>query len=829
MVAVRSLGREVRDWQTGAWTRPDGTPDTALGLCARIGPLLLAAHGVAARTAAGDADDESPRPSRDPLPALAPALAELIGSVEGDARALRALQGVLGALESDRAIEYLRGVVGGELGDSVKLQHDDALAGSIASLLRRGDRDAVGEVIDSRLAECVALARDVYGTVFGAPLFVLARSTAIEAFAEVLLDERVAPALGIDDAVYSLVNGPLVDDHRRGDALTRREIAAVVRWADWCDGVARRALLPQSFGEDRWHGAELRSLATALTHSLLSFMVREERYEEALALLDDAPAPIDARHERLTRVLAAIPAPGAVALAVPRVAERSRLAAAIEPHIAEIEALHEPECKRLDRPGVPYDVWIFEQTALLLGVHALCIGQPAKAYDHADELAWARNDRDVPIGVMYMLALAGIEEADALTLPEPDFPLDDPARPGTTRALDDAPDDHDDDQPRGRTVGLAADLLAALDHGYEPDLDELATLLERLGIDVAVSLVAPDSASSHATAAVDDARERPRTWAEQCARLCAHLVRLRAEATATELEREERERVDALDPTEDVTVDDEPEPWSDARAEDLVQRLLDGEAHSDANDADLLGALADHLASATVHDLDERWLAALDEGGAARRGLGDDAADVERVRVLARVGRVSAARAVATGLFWRAVNGTTGPAFAAPDLADLVEELGAPDAELADMRAAMAREHTARDPLGGEPAIAIGARPVRVVFVGGNEIQAQYVAEIERALPDHISVDWFMTGWSARWGPEAERIEAAYERADAVVLMQFTRTQLGRRLRRSSGEAGLPWIPCTGHGRDSLRRAILRAAAVVEERRTPPTGKTPPL
>src|SRR5256885_9631464 len=47
-----------------------------------------------------------------------------------------------------------------------------------------------------------------------------------------------------------------------------------------------------------------------------------------------------------------------------------------------------------------------------------------------------------------------------------------------------------------------------------------------------------------------------------------------------------------------------------------------------------------------------------------------------------------------------------------------------------------------------------GTGPVRVVFVGGNEIQAQYHAEIERALPPRVSVHWFATGWSARWGPE---------------------------------------------------------------------------
>lgn len=768
VVAVRTLGPELHDWAFGP--RTDAAAARSLTLAARIGPVLLDPQGQPDQRA------------------LALALADLVGALDGDRDSLRTVPAVLDALPADRALRFLRGLVAAETGESVKLQRDDALAGALVSLVRRREADTIADVVATRLEECRALAADVYGTVLGASLLAAARTTeTIDAMARAVLDDRERPALFADDAVFSLVNRTLDHDHPTGDALTLREAVAQLRWAEWCDGVSKHALLPQSFAPERWHGAEMRKLAGGLVHSVLTGMIREQRYDEAERLVDDPPAPIDSREGDLARILIAIRAPGAVALAVPAPAERAALATAIEPHADAILALHEPECKRLDRPGAPYNEYVFEQTALLLGIHALCTGDWARAYDLADEFAWARHDRDVPIGVMYMLALTAAREADTIPLPHPAETLDDVA-----------------DTPPARAFGIAADLLSALDHDYEPDLDELAALVDRLGGDRPA-----------------DREPRPDTWGARVAALLAHLERLRAQAErrvaslpATVALADAAADDDAKDD------DDEPEPWSDSRA----TRTLDAVGAGEPVDTATLEGLADHLAAAPDPDgraLDMRWLDAVEGDERVRHALGEDAADLERVRVLARLDRLDAARAVATGLFWRSVNGTAGPAYSAPDLADLVEELGAPAIELEPLQAALARHGDAAGRVDDE-----STEPVRVLFVGGNEIQAQYHAEIERSLPSRVTVDWFTTGWSARWGPEAERIESHYERADAVVLMQFTRTQLGRRLRRSSGEAGLPWIPCTGHGRDSLRRAIVRAVAVVDERRHAPSDQT---
>jgi hypothetical protein len=179
------------------------------------------------------------------------------------------------------------------------------------------------------------------------------------------------------------------------------------------------------------------------------------------------------------------------------------------------------------------------------------------------------------------------------------------------------------------------------------------------------------------------------------------------------------------------------------------------------------------------------------------------------------MGRLDEARAIAKSLFYRAANGSL-RGFDATDLAELLAELGTADDELADVR------RLVHEPEGQVPAAAEQlTSPLRVVFVGGTPVQEQYVPHLEASVAMRyrgmVAVDWFMTGWGSNWSQAAERIEAAYERASAVVLMTFVRTNLGRWTRRTAGEHGLPWLSCTGHGRASLERAIDRAVAVAVE------------
>jgi tetratricopeptide (TPR) repeat protein len=106
-----------------------------------------------------------------------------------------------------------------------------------------------------------------------------------------------------------------------------------------------------------------------------------------------------------------------------------------------------------------------------------------------------------------------------------------------------------------------------------------------------------------------------------------------------------------------------------------------------------------------------------------------------------------------------------------------------------------------------------------IYFVGGNEVQERYEewlrAEAIRRWPQ-VTLTFEFTGWSSNWGRSLDLIERRIAESDAVVLMRFVRTMLGRAVRASCSEHGVPWIPCTGHGRESLLGAIEQAVLLAD-------------
>ncbi len=216
--------------------------------------------------------------------------------------------------------------------------------------------------------------------------------------------------------------------------------------------------------------------------------------------------------------------------------------------------------------------------------------------------------------------------------------------------------------------------------------------------------------------------------------------------------------------------------------------------------------------------LELRWAVSLGTGP-LRDAVGPLYADARRVDLLRRAGAPDEAAAITRGLFYRAAADREAP-LDAHDLLELMGELGVDDEELASLaRLVPAASGAPASSATADEASVRLRRVVKVLFVGGNEVQARYHAAVDDHLGStyggQVSVEWFTPGWSANWGQEAARVEAAYPTSDALVLMSFVRTLLGRRLRRTAGEAGLPWIACTGHGRASLERAVERAVAVV--------------
>lgn len=246
----------------------------------------------------------------------------------------------------------------------------------------------------------------------------------------------------------------------------------------------------------------------------------------------------------------------------------------------------------------------------------------------------------------------------------------------------------------------------------------------------------------------------------------------------------------------------------------LLESALDGT--STEGDRNIVEQLVDEIDDVVVRAcdpaLDERWGDLLGRHEAVRLLLDPFHADLLRVDVLRRVGRIEEARELASRLFYRvAAGGVAG--VDGGELLDLLGHLGAGEEELEALRPLVAG-----DPEAPEHLAPLVQRDLRILFVGGNESQERYQEAIDTALTaryeGRVVVEWFTPGWGSNWMKAFSRIESCYEAADAVVLMPYVRTLLGRRVRKTAGEAGLPWVACTAHGRDGLLRAIERAVAV---------------
>lgn len=113
-----------------------------------------------------------------------------------------------------------------------------------------------------------------------------------------------------------------------------------------------------------------------------------------------------------------------------------------------------------------------------------------------------------------------------------------------------------------------------------------------------------------------------------------------------------------------------------------------------------------------------------------------------------------------------------------------------------------------------------GALHAGVVFVGGNETQAQYDERLTKDLSTRypgLRVAFRHTGWTSNWGQQLPGLITECNQADAVVLMTMMRTMLGRGLREALKR---PWVSCAARGEKGIERSVLAAAKVALRQRS---------
>ena len=114
------------------------------------------------------------------------------------------------------------------------------------------------------------------------------------------------------------------------------------------------------------------------------------------------------------------------------------------------------------------------------------------------------------------------------------------------------------------------------------------------------------------------------------------------------------------------------------------------------------------------------------------------------------------------------------------------------------------------------------AGPVRVLLVGGNEVQARSDGGVEAKLAGRdpqVRVEFLRTGWGSNWNDYLGIIKTAVANCDGVVVMRYIRTHLGRHVRAMCGERDVPWRLCGSGGQGGQVEAVLTVASVVRKGR----------
>ena len=195
-----------------------------------------------------------------------------------------------------------------------------------------------------------------------------------------------------------------------------------------------------------------------------------------------------------------------------------------------------------------------------------------------------------------------------------------------------------------------------------------------------------------------------------------------------------------------------------------------------------------------------------------------------RIRLLLRLKRDADAVQLMLERFRKAA--TSSNAWHREQSLELLAELKATEADLSQVSVIAAKLAAEFDSNNTGNDIIATAGKVRVIYVGGNEIQQRYekdiVAELAVEHPN-LTVDFEYPGWSSNWASVADGIKSRLGDYDGLVLSYFVRTIFGRTVRKMCTDS-CPWWAAPGHGKASIKRGILAAARHAATRRPKAKG-----
>ena len=109
------------------------------------------------------------------------------------------------------------------------------------------------------------------------------------------------------------------------------------------------------------------------------------------------------------------------------------------------------------------------------------------------------------------------------------------------------------------------------------------------------------------------------------------------------------------------------------------------------------------------------------------------------------------------------------------------------------------------------------AKPVKVLFVGGDESYAKFddaFRDTLRAQDPAIDVEFIRSRWTSNWDVYLEEFKRKVTGVDGVVVTRYIRTEFGKSIRKAI-PAGMPWQGCWKPSTGQGVRAILTVAHFV--------------
>ena len=145
---------------------------------------------------------------------------------------------------------------------------------------------------------------------------------------------------------------------------------------------------------------------------------------------------------------------------------------------------------------------------------------------------------------------------------------------------------------------------------------------------------------------------------------------------------------------------------------------------------------------------------------------------------------------------------------------DRIRAYGLEPADFADLERRYA--NSVDDDGSEEDEDADAVRPVTVLVVGGDETQAKAAERVRSKVAGReptTTVEFLHTGWSSGWDQYLDEIERRLVDCDAVVVMRYIRTLLGKHVRALCGARDVPWRFCWSGGQGGITESVIAAAA----------------